>query len=273
VRERFAAEPAVPLWVFGRRLLLGANLASATLGVLSIGLTTFLPTYAQGVLRVDAVVAGFILAAMSIGWPVASALSGRVYLRFGFRDAALAGAVVCLGASAFFVALPMDVPPLLVALGSLAMGAGLGLLSTPVIVGVQSVIGWKGRGVVTSANLFARQMGQAVGAAVFGSVVNVALVGWLASAPVSLAGQLPSSVNATSQVLGNGPDSLSPEAAAYLRDGLYLATHQVFVGLLLVAIFVVLVLLLTPRHFERHRLDEHGRRIREQPNAQGTRGE
>jgi EmrB/QacA subfamily drug resistance transporter len=268
VRERFAAEPAVPLWVFGRRLLLGANLSSAALGALNIGLTTFLPTYAQGVLRVDAVVAGFILAAMSIGWPVAATLSGRLYLRIGFRDAALLGAVVCLGASLLFVALPADAAPWMVALGSLVMGAGLGLLSTPVVVGIQSIIGWKGRGVVTSANLFTRQMGQAVGAAVFGSMVNLALANWLANAPATLAGQLPTSVNAVTQLLGNGPDSLSPDAAAYLRAGLYLATQQVFWGLLLVAIFVVLVLLLTPRRFERHRLDERGRRIREQPQTE-----
>ena len=262
-REAFAAEPAVPLWVFGRRLLLAANIASAAVGMLSIGLTTFLPTYAQGVLGLDAVAAGFILAAMSIGWPLASGLSGRLYLRMGFRDAALAGAVVALAAAGVFVALPADASPWLIAGGSFLMGAGLGLLSTPIIVGIQSVIGWKGRGVVTSANLFARQMGQAVGAAVFGSVVNVALASWLANAPASLAGQLPDSVNVTSQVLGGGSDSLTPDAVAYLRQGLYVATHQVFWGLLFVAVAVVLALLLAPRRFERHRLDEYGRRIRE----------
>ncbi len=262
VREVFAAEPAVPLWVFGRRLLLAANVASAAVGMLSIGLTTFLPTYAQGVLGLDAIAAGFILAAMSIGWPLASGLSGRLYLRMGFRDAALAGAGGAGRGRSIRRAARRCVA--LVDRGrQLPYGRGLGLLSTPIIVGIQSVIGWKGRGVVTSANLFARQMGQAVGAAVYGSVVNVALVSWLANAPPSLAGQLPDSVNVTSQVLGGGSDSLSPDAAAYLRQGLYVATHQVFWGLLFVAIAALLALLLAPRRFERHRLDEYGRRIHE----------
>jgi hypothetical protein len=63
--------------------------------------------------------------------------------------------------------------------------------------------------------------------------------------------------------LGGGSDTLSPDAAAYLRQGLYVATHQVFWGLLFVAVAVLLALLLAPRRFERHRLDEHGRRIHE----------
>ncbi|MGE5335619.1 MAG: MFS transporter, partial [Nitrososphaerota archaeon] len=68
-QERRAAEPMLPLWVFTRRLVLGANLATFMLGLLAIGLTTILPTFAQGVMRTDAVVAGFILAVMSISWP------------------------------------------------------------------------------------------------------------------------------------------------------------------------------------------------------------
>jgi len=256
LRERHATEPVLPLWVLGRRLLVGANLATLALGILSIGLTTFLPTFAQGVLNVDAVVAGFILAVMSISWPVASALSGRLYLRIGFRDSALLGAVLSLVSGLIFVALPPDASPWMAGLGSFVMGAGLGLLSTPLIVGLQSVVDWDRRGVVTGANMFARQLGQALGAAVFGGVVNTVLAGWFSHAPAQVARQLPSSANAVSDVLGGGALTVSGAAADYARQGLYLAVHQVFWGLVIIAVVNIFVLLWTPRHFERLQFTE-----------------
>lgn len=257
-QERRAAEPVLPPWVFGSRLLVGANLASLSLGLLSIGLTTFLPTYAQGVLGVGAVVAGFILAAMSITWPLASTLSGRLYLRIGFRDSALIGALFALLSGLIFVALPRSAPLWAPTAGSLVMGAGLGLLSTPLIVGLQSVVGWNRRGVVTGANMFTRQLGQAIGAAMFGSVANAVLASWFHHAPARIAGQLPASVNAASKVLGGGVHSLSPAAVSYIRQGLYLATHQVFVVLAIVACAGIAALLLTPRHFARLRFEDEG---------------
>ena len=90
--ERRAAEPVLPLWVFSRRVLVGGNLASIAVGVVLIGLSSYVPTYVQGVLGTGALVAGFALAAMTLGWPLAAALAGRVYLRIGFRDTALIGA-------------------------------------------------------------------------------------------------------------------------------------------------------------------------------------
>ena len=56
-----------------------------------IGLSSYVPTYAQGVLGTGALVAGFALAALTVGWPLAATLSGRLYLRIGFRDTALIG--------------------------------------------------------------------------------------------------------------------------------------------------------------------------------------
>jgi EmrB/QacA subfamily drug resistance transporter len=248
-QERRASEPMLPLWIIRRRLLMGANLTTASIGLLSIGLTTFLPTYAQGVLGVGAVVAGFMLSAMSISWPVSSAISGRLYLRIGFRDTALIGAGICLLSCVVFIALPESVPIWLPAVGSFIMGAGLGFLSTPMIVGIQSVVGWNRRGVVTGANMFARQLGQALGAAVYGSIANVVLANWLRDAPASITGELPKDANAASDVLGGG-SNLSAAAEAYIRQGLYLATHRVFWGLAVVAVFCLIVLIVTPRQWE-----------------------
>jgi EmrB/QacA subfamily drug resistance transporter len=248
-QERHAVEPTLPLWVFTRRLILGSNLATFVLGLLSIGLTTMLPTFAQGVLRTSAVAAGFILAVMTISWPVAAALSGQLYLRIGFRDSALVGACLTVCSGLVFVALPANTPPWLAAAGSFIMGAGLGLISTPLVVGIQSMVGWGRRGVVTSSNMFARQLGQAMGAALFGGILNAALAGWIGSAPSDIAGQLPVNVNDVSNVLGSS-SGVSAAALAYLRQGLYSASHQVFIAITLVALGGLVALLCTPRQFK-----------------------
>ena len=94
--ERRAAEPILPGWVFRNRLLNSTNLAALGVGVMLIGLTSFIPLYAQGVLHTSALVAGFALAALTLGWPLAASMAGRIYLRIGFRRTALIGAAVIM---------------------------------------------------------------------------------------------------------------------------------------------------------------------------------
>ena len=65
--ESRAAEPVLPLWVFRERVLVGANSTSLCVGVILIGLTGYVPLYAQGVLDHSAVVAGFAVAALTLG--------------------------------------------------------------------------------------------------------------------------------------------------------------------------------------------------------------
>ena len=110
--ERRAAEPVLPLWVVSRRVLVGGNLASLVVGALLIGLTSYLPTYAQGVLGAGPLVAGFALAALTIGWPIAASLSGRLYLRIGFRNTALIGASIVIVGAVFTALLTADVADL-----------------------------------------------------------------------------------------------------------------------------------------------------------------
>ena len=83
--ERVVAEPILPLWVFRHRTLLAGNLAGLAIGAILIGQSSYVPTYAQRVVGVGAVVAGFAMAAMTIGWPIAATLAPKVYLRIDFR--------------------------------------------------------------------------------------------------------------------------------------------------------------------------------------------
>ncbi len=50
-----------------------------------LGLVTFVPLYAQGVLGASPTEAGSTIAAMAVTWPIASAITGRLMLKVGFR--------------------------------------------------------------------------------------------------------------------------------------------------------------------------------------------
>jgi EmrB/QacA subfamily drug resistance transporter len=173
--ERRAAEPILPGWVFHSRLLNSTNLAALAVGVMLIGLTSFIPLYAQGVLHTSALVAGFALAAMTLGWPLAASVAGRIYMRIGFRRTALIGAVVIMIGAALLDLLSEHTSVWQVGATCFVIGIGLGLVASPTLIAAQSAVDWERRGVVTGTNVFARSMGSALGIAVFGAIANASL--------------------------------------------------------------------------------------------------
>jgi EmrB/QacA subfamily drug resistance transporter len=248
--ERRAAEPILPLWVFGDRLLLTANAISLVVGTLTIGLSSYLPTFVQGVLGASPLVAGFALGAMSIGWPISSSQSGRLYLRIGFRGTALLGSVVALLGACGLTTLGPRSTPLESGLISLVIGLGLGLFSTAVLVAIQSAVDWHRRGVVTGANMFTRMLGSTLGVAVYGGLVNQVVGHRLAHPPSRLAASLPRSLDAASIALGAPPPALGHLAAAavaYVRAALNAGIHEVFVGVAVAAVLGVASGIAMPR--------------------------
>ncbi len=170
--ERRAAEPILPLWVLSQRVLNSANSAALLIGLLMIGLSTYVPLYAQSVLGTSALVAGFALAAMTLGWPIAASLAGRIYLRVGFRTTMLLGAIIVVLGAALLLTVNSDSAVLHLAAACFVIGVGLGFSASPSVVAAQSSVEWTTRGVVTGANMFSRSVGSAIGVAVFGAVAN-----------------------------------------------------------------------------------------------------
>ncbi len=176
--EKRVPAPILPLWVFTRRLLLTSSLSAVTVGAVVLGLTSYVPTYAQGALGAGPIVAGFTLAMLTVGWPLAASMSGRLYLRIGFRATALLGAaLVVLGTALVVVVTLGGVGLLALAASCFVVGAGLGLVNSPTLIAAQSSVGWAERGVVTGSNMFSRSLGSAVAVAGLGAVANAVLAG------------------------------------------------------------------------------------------------
>ena len=216
--ERRAADPVVPLRLLRNRLLVATCLVAACVGAVLLGLTSYIPTFVQDVLGSGPLVAGFALAALSIGWPLSASQSGRVYLRIGFRLTALIGASVVVLGSALLLLLDESTSVLQVGATSFVIGLGMGFSAAPTLIAAQSAVQWEERGVVTGSNMFFRSAGSAIGVAVFGAVVNGTL--------------------GTSGIEGG---RVAPAA-------LTTAVHHVFIGTTVLAVAMLAAVLLMPRH-------------------------
>jgi len=173
--QRRAAEPVLPMWVFTLRVLLASAVIALLVGAVLLGLTTYVPTFVQTVLGTGPLVAGFALATLTIGWPISAALSGRFYLRLGFRRTALIGSVLVVIGGFCCALLGAGSTVWEVAACCFLVGLGMGLVASPTLIAAQSSVGWDERGVVTANNLFFRSIGSAVGVAVFGAIANTTL--------------------------------------------------------------------------------------------------
>ncbi len=219
--ERRAVEPVLPGWIFRNRLLNTTNLTSLAVGVMLIGLVSYIPLYAQTVLGTSALVAGFAVAALTLGWPIAASLAGRVYLRIGFRSTALIGAGILVVGAAMLILIAPTSSVWQLAATCFVVGLGLGLTTSPTMVAAQSSVDWSERGVVTGTNLFARSMGSALGIAVFGAIVNASL---------------------SDRIAGRATTTADLPAAA-----LNPALHSVFVASAVVAAVLLVAVALMPR--------------------------
>ncbi len=175
LQERRARDPMMDFGLWARRPIATANAATLLSGMTVIGLTTFLPMYVQGVLNQSALVAGFTLTVMVLGWPIGATVAARNFARFGLRATLLFGAALLpLGAVAFLFMAP-GVSPAVAGVGSTVMGFGMGFLSTSAIVIIQDSVGWGERGSATASNIFSRNLGSTLGATALGAVLNISL--------------------------------------------------------------------------------------------------
>jgi MFS family permease len=198
-----------------------------------IGVTSFLPMYVQVEMGRSPLVAGFMLTAMVLGWPIAATWSARHFHRFGLRRVLIAGAALIALGGVPFVLLSPTMSPYMAGFGSLVMGVGMGFFNTAAIIIVQDSVDWQERGAATSSFVFARNLGSTLGAAALGGLLNWRLMSGGSG-----------SLQDIQRALARGSSTLAASKQA-LGEGLYLT----FWGVLAVA-FATLVLALWVPHVE-----------------------
>lgn len=208
--------PIFSLALLKRRVVTASTVASLMIGVVVLGLSTYVPIYAQNVLGFGALIAGLALAALTLGWPAAASQAGRLYLKWGFRVTSVIGSSLVLAGALLTLTLGAHSSIWFVALFCFIIGCGMGFTAVPSLIAAQASAAWNERGAVTGTNMFARSMGSAVGVAVFGAIVNARVI-----------------LNASGV----------PEGA-----GLTTAMHFVFGGIAVVAAALLVAVLFLPAH-------------------------
>jgi len=239
--ERTAQEAMMPPDLWGDPLVRIANVASFGAGIVMIAVITYLPTYVQGVLGASALVAGFTLTTMSMGWPVAAVAAGHLMVRLGTRFTARAGATALMLGAAGFALLDRVGDPRFAAAASLAVGVGMGLMMTTFLVSIQTRVPWHRRGAATATNLLMRILGNAIGAAMLGGVINASLLAWLRREGLASVFDL----DDVTRALGEA-GSLDPALLARIRGGLAVALDQAFLVMAAFALVTLLVAFAMP---------------------------
>ncbi|NUU23897.1 MAG: MFS transporter, partial [Streptomycetaceae bacterium] len=190
--ERKAPEPMLPARVFRARGLPAATAAAGLMNLTTNGVLLVVTLYLQQVRGHAALTAGLMLVPMALPLVLMAPLSGALTARYGPRPVVAGGAAVALVGSLALLRVGPDTGygRLLPALVGLGVGNGL-MVSAVTAAAMRSLPGDRA-GLAGGLNNTARQVGTALGVAVFGAVVGRAatphlfaerlhLLAWLAA--------------------------------------------------------------------------------------------
>jgi Na+/melibiose symporter-like transporter len=174
-QEARAPEPLLPIVLWHDRVLRTCIAGSLFVGATSMGVNVFLPTYVQGVMGESAFVAGAVLSALAVGWPLGATGAGQLMLNTSYRTTSIFGALVLALGGALMAQIGHFDGVVFPAAAAFVVGLGLGVTNSSFTVAVQDAAGWSVRGIATATNTFMRMVGAALGAAVLAAIVNASI--------------------------------------------------------------------------------------------------
>ncbi|MEU6563493.1 MDR family MFS transporter [Nocardia nova] len=217
--EANAEEPMLPLWLFRNRTFVLTSAIGLIVGLSMFAALAFIPTYLQMATGASASVSGLLLIPMMVGMMITLIGSMSIITKTGrYRVFPPAGALVIIGGMLWLTRLDAQSSMWLVSAMLFVMGAGLGLIMQIIVLVVQNAVAPDQIGTATSANNYFREMGGAIGVAIFGSIFTNRLTDGLTDVfrthlPEVMAAHL-------------DPSSLVPSVVKHLPDGL----HDAIVG-------------------------------------------
>ncbi|GAB3590821.1 MDR family MFS transporter [Angustibacter peucedani] len=172
VVERRAAEPILPLSLFGDRTVVLAVVASVSVGVAMFGTTVFLSQYMQLARGKTPTESGLLTLPMIVGLLLASTVVGRIITRTGVwkRWLVVGGVLLVVGLAAMGT-VRYDTGWLRLGASMLVVGMGVGMVMQNLVLVVQNVLPAREMGVGSAAIAFFRSLGGAVGVSAMGALL------------------------------------------------------------------------------------------------------
>lgn len=171
--ERFAVEPLLPLHLFRIQVFAADTGVGLFMGMILLPLVIYLPLYLQGVLGESATNSGEVITPLTISLVIGSAFSGFLIAKLGRYQGATVFGVVLLSLGTFLMS-RMDASTTVLAASGFMIVAGLGMgMFFPVqTLAAQNAVPRKMMGVGTGVITYVRALGQTLGVAIVGTVVN-----------------------------------------------------------------------------------------------------
>lgn len=241
--EKRAVDPVVSIEVWKNPTILFANLVSFVTGMILIGISSYLPSYVTGVMEQPAIIAGFTLTTMSIGWPIASVVAGKLLLTIGNFKTSFVGCCFLLLGTVMFVFMTSELGPGWAAASSFSVGVGMGLTTTAFIVSIQAAVSHQQRGAATASNVFMRNLGSTFGVAILGGILNNSLIRYFADS-----GETLDSVNGL--LTADGRIEMGTDRLLYLQEGLSAAVQNIYIITAIAAVVALLLVFGLPKKKE-----------------------
>jgi MFS family permease len=182
-------------------------------------------------------VAGFVVGATSVSWMFASIIAGRLMIRTSYRLTASIGGIALVAGSLVLLTLDPGSSPMRAASAAFLIGIAMGFCNTTFLVAIQASVGWSERGIGTGSQMFMRMIGQAVGAALFGAILN-----W------GVNRRLPGSGDAVNHLLHPAlRHDLGAGEIARLGEAFALSVHEAYLVVVVIAVATLLLTLGFPR--------------------------
>lgn len=232
--ERRVLEPIVPLRLWRKREIAVGNFGGLCTGAVLMSVIVFLPAYIQGVMGLGPITAGVVIGTQAMSWSIAAVVAGWVMVRTSYRVAGAIGGLALMAGAGILIALDPGRGLLWAIGGAAIVGIGMGFANTTFTVSVQASVEWNERGVATSSTLFMRTIGQTLGSALGGAILNL-----------GISRHAPEAVDAVNRLFEPGMrESLGASGIANLSQAIATSLHDVF---LITGILATAVLLITLR--------------------------
>jgi predicted MFS family arabinose efflux permease len=243
-RERRAAEPVLPLRLFGDPVFV---VVSAALFIATISLfaaIVFLPLFLQLVTGASATGSGLLMLPLLAASAISTIASGQIMAKTGrYKVFPILGLAAMSVGLLLFATLGATGSRMAAALFMVVFGIGFGMVTQILMVAIQNAVEPREIGTATAAaNLF-RALGGSVGVAIYGAIFTSSLRHWL---PLELGGHAARGITAAGiQTTPSRIHALPPALQHGIANAVGNSLHSVFLVAAPIALagFVIAALL------------------------------
>jgi EmrB/QacA subfamily drug resistance transporter len=172
-RQLVASEPIFPFVLFRDVVFRVASPLQFITGFAFAGPIVYLMVYAQAVRGWDPTSAGGLMLPLAVGIAVSNVVTSVLITKWGrYKVFLVLGFAIVTAATFLLGTLAVDTPAVTITLYMLMLGVGVGQTMQIVLLAVQNSVPARYAGVSITSTRFSQQLGVALGATIFGVILN-----------------------------------------------------------------------------------------------------